>query len=627
MSASHPNLTKGNFPQFSSLVYEFDLLSQHFIFVPGSHILGGFPEVVTSCTLDWWHERIHPADTDAFQEALANLERSGSLSLRYRWRNAGGSYLNLQDSCVLVKAHHEEPKRAIGARSVVRPIVSSHELKRSEERFRVLVDTSPVGIMLADQSNRITYMNPALRHLLSYEDRDLEEEPLDWHDLTPAGYEEVDEKAIEQLKAKGVCWPYEKAFRSAHRDEIPVLVGAAVITRAQPSHVEVAAFVLDITRRKNTERALQESEAQFRRFIEGLPQFAWAVYPDGSVFFNDRFSRYTGMTQEEVAKDLANEAVHPDDRDLVAERWRTALDAAESFEAKFRFRRHDGVYRWHVSRGVPILDSAGKPSSWYGVTEDIHALHMINEELEERVKLRTHELTAANEEMEAFTYSVSHDLRAPLRAIMSTSQILIEDHAEELSAEVVKLLQRQSRAAHRMAALIDDLLKLSRLGRTQMHPREFSFSELAQGVAAEVAAHVNVNFEIAIMEEVTSYGDAELVRILLTNLIENAVKFRRPDMGPSVAVGRTPDGYFVKDNGMGFDTRFADRVFLPFERLVRDDEVPGTGIGLANVRRVVERHGGKVWVESAPGEGSTFWFTLGSADAVNLRTGTESHSI
>lgn len=231
----------------------------------------------------------------------------------------------------------------------------------------------------------------------------------------------------------------------------------------------------------------------------------------------------------------------------------------------------------------------------------------LNASLEERVSERTRELEAANREMEGFTYSVSHDLRAPLRAIISTSMIVMEEAEGQLTPELQNLLMRQAAAARRMGVLIDDLLKLSRIARQEMRVQAVDLSLLAREVADELVADGCPDcFEIE--ADLMARGDPLLLRFVLLNLLENACKFS-PN-GGVVDVGRQNAEFFVRDEGIGFDMAYANKLFLPFERLVNDADYPGTGIGLANVHRIIQRHGGKIRAESEPGQGATFYFTL-----------------
>jgi signal transduction histidine kinase len=233
----------------------------------------------------------------------------------------------------------------------------------------------------------------------------------------------------------------------------------------------------------------------------------------------------------------------------------------------------------------------------------------LNLELETRVQERTAELLEANREMEGFTYTVSHDLRAPLRAITATSMILLEEASEKLASEERALLERQAHNAKHLGVLIDELLKLSRISRQEMTRSRFSLSALAAEVVKELEEDGAGTVGIEIEPDLWTRGDPKLVRFILLNLFENACKFS-PE-GGTIRFGTLNGAFFVKDEGIGFDPRYIDKLFRPFERLVNQSEYPGTGIGLANVKRIVDRHGGQVWAESAPGQGATFWFTLG----------------
>lgn len=236
------------------------------------------------------------------------------------------------------------------------------------------------------------------------------------------------------------------------------------------------------------------------------------------------------------------------------------------------------------------------------------SLRKLNEELERRVDERTAELKAANLEMEGFTYSVSHDLRTPLRAMVSNARILEDDFGSHLSEEALHLMRRISTAANKMAQLVDDLLRLSRIGRQELLRRPIDLTALAQEVATEVGCEEG---SVTVEPDMRAYADPVLVRLLLENLMGNCLKFGQAGKPLAVYVGRSPDGsFFVRDNGIGFDMQYAEKIFKPFERLHLDHEYPGTGIGLANVKRIVERHDGKVWAESSPGRGATFFFTL-----------------
>jgi light-regulated signal transduction histidine kinase (bacteriophytochrome) len=236
----------------------------------------------------------------------------------------------------------------------------------------------------------------------------------------------------------------------------------------------------------------------------------------------------------------------------------------------------------------------------------------LNSELEQRVKDRTAALEQATRELEGFTYTVAHDLRAPLRAISSSSRILLQDYSDELPAEASEQLERQARAATKLGTLIDDLLQLSRIGRQEMRKSTVDLSALGEEVAREVCEQGWPETpEIAIQPGMTAKCDALLMKLALENVFHNACKFAKANSGARIEFGKADDGsFFIRDEGVGFDMQYVAKLFLPFERLVTDREYPGTGIGLANVERVIERHGGRVWAEGEVGRGATIFFRL-----------------
>jgi light-regulated signal transduction histidine kinase (bacteriophytochrome) len=250
----------------------------------------------------------------------------------------------------------------------------------------------------------------------------------------------------------------------------------------------------------------------------------------------------------------------------------------------------------------------------------LNEIKSLNESLERKVQLRTAELLHSRNELEAFTYAVSHDLHAPVRHILAFSDILLGEHSKELSDESKGHLQRINRAGENMKEMITHLLDLSRVNRQEITRIPVNISALSKTIVTDLTeAEPDRCVETVIAEGLTTYADPALLRIVLQNLIGNAWKFTRKCASSKIELGETVINeircFFVKDNGCGFDMAYSDKLFAPFQRLHGTDEFEGTGVGLATVMRIVQRHGGNMWAESTLGEGAVFYFTITSPDA------------
>lgn len=272
-----------------------------------------------------------------------------------------------------------------------------------------------------------------------------------------------------------------------------------------------------------------------------------------------------------------------------------------------------------------MKDPEGRVARWFGTNTDINEkreaaeeIRKLNAELEQRVAQRTAELETSNKELEAFSYSVSHDLRAPLRAIDGFSNALLKNYSDKLDERGDDYLHRVRAAAQRMAQLIDDILGLSRATRTEMHLQRVDLSEMAKEILGEFKkSQPERHVEIEVTQGLIVDADSHLLRIAINNLLDNAWKFSSKRDVAYIEVGAIEQNgervYYVRDNGAGFNPTYADKLFSAFQRLHAENEFPGTGIGLALVQRIIRRHRGRVWAESAVDQGATVYFTLGEA--------------
>jgi PAS domain S-box-containing protein len=511
--------------------------------------------------------------------------------------------------------HEFQPEEVQVAQTVANHVAFAIARKAAEEKLRLyqkIVQNSVDGIAIISPDGHYVEQNQAHEELLGYGMTDLQE-------ATPAIHlgDEAYAHVAQNLSARGV---FRGETRSRRKDgrEIDVEIAAFEVLDGQGDVQCYVGIKREISQRKDAERKLRESEVRFRTMANSAPIMLWVADESGScTWLNNRWLEFTGRDMEQDLGVGWLENVHPEDRQQVEGIYRQALAERAPFAAEYRLLRQDGEYRWVFDHGAPRITPDGTFEGHIGSCTDITErreahdnMERLNATLEQHVRERTAELTAANDELQGFTYSVSHDLRAPLRGIMASSRILLEECSEKLTDDQRRLLERQAQNAKKLGDLIDDLLKLSRIGRQEMVRSQVDVSAMAEEIAADLRSRewpCEIAFDIR--AGLQAMADQKLLKFVLLNLLENACKFS--PQGGTVEVGQENGAFYVRDSGIGFDMQYAGKLFLPFERLVRDSDFPGTGIGLANVKRIVERHGGMVWAESQPGSGSVFWFTLG----------------
>ncbi|MFQ5885092.1 MAG: PAS domain S-box protein, partial [Thermoplasmata archaeon] len=377
---------------------------------------------------------------------------------------------------------------------------------------------------------------------------------------------------------------------------------------------------IDITDRKRSEEALEESKEQIENLVKSSLDMIIAVDNKRRITeFNKAAEETFGYSRQEILGKHVNilYSLRAQGRAV----YEATVKKGHHIEEVLNRRKNGDVFHSLLSASV-LLDSEGNRVGVMGVSRDItemkkaqEEIRKLNEELEERVRQRTAELQAANEELESFAYSISHDLRAPLRSIDGFSQILVEDYGDKLDDQGKDSLQRVSSSVEKMGQLIDDLLELSRVTRAEIRLEKVDLTAMAEEVAAELQKEdPKRKVHFTIHDGLKARGDSNLLGVVLENLLGNAWKFTSTKDRAKIEFGvREVDGkpaYFVRDNGAGFDMAYVDKLFTPFQRLHSEEEFKGTGIGLASVKRIIGRHGGRVWAEGKEGSGATFFFTI-----------------
>jgi len=377
----------------------------------------------------------------------------------------------------------------------------------------------------------------------------------------------------------------------------------------KPLHRSALIVLRDMTQTALIREQLHETDVRFQIMADTSPVLLWMSGTDGLCnFFNQRWLEFTGRTFEMELGNGWAEGVHHEDFQRCMDTYLDAFVARRAFRMEYRLRRHDGRYRWLLDTGVPRLAPSGAFAGFIGSCIDITDSKLARDDLDRLVRERTSEL-------ESFAYSVSHDLRAPLRAIDGFSHALLEDNAAQLDPSGQDYLRRVREAAQRMSGLIDDLLQLSRIGRADLARTPCNLGDMTDDIVSSLRERdPDRDVTVTVHRDLIARGDPRLLRLALDNLVGNAWKFTTKTPNATIEVTSTElDGqraFVVRDNGAGFDMRYAQKLFAPFQRLHSIDDFAGTGIGLATVRRIITRHGGRVWAESKPDEGASFYFTV-----------------
>jgi PAS domain S-box-containing protein len=503
-----------------------------------------------------------------------------------------------------------------------RNISDVRESQESAAKYRGLLEAAPDAMVVVDGAGEIVLLNAQAERQFGYRRDELVGQQVKV--IIPEGFAERliadDLRSTADALLQQIGMGIELFGRREDGTEFPIEIMLSPLESAEG--ILITAAIRDISARKAAEEALRVALGNFQDLVDADIVGVFFARQDGRVFYaNDYFLDLLGYTREEL------EHGEVDWRAMTPPEWLQLTDGAlDELREQGSSKPFEKEYMRRDGSRVPVFLAdtrlAGPGANIAAFVLDISErkrgedeLLALNAELEGRVKTRTAALEAANREMEAFSYSVSHDLRAPLRSIDAFSQILLREHAAGLDPEARRVLDIVVRNAQHMGQLIDDLLTLSRVGRKNLDRTPVDMEPLARSVVEELqAAQPGRTVEFDIGPLASAFGDAGLLRQVWVNLFDNAVKFTGPVQLAKVEVRCEPGPrecrFTVRDNGVGFDPRYSDKLFQPFQRLHQTSEFEGTGIGLAIVARIVRRLGGEVWADGAPGEGATFGFSL-----------------
>ncbi|MGE5206609.1 MAG: PAS domain S-box protein [Chlamydiota bacterium] len=552
-----------------------------------------------------WLNAIHPEDRESTAATWSRaLEARALYETEYRIRRADGQYRHFAIRGVSVLEDDGSIREWVGICTDI------HERKQIEDELRkqaVLLNLAHDAIVVRDLQNRITFWNRGAEETYGWSAKEasgrVATELL--HTEFPVPLPEI-RTAVQQQGE------WEGELKHLTRDGRRIVVASR--WSLQRDHHGTPTNVLEINRdiseRKHLEEQLRAGQAYTRSLIEASLDPLVTIAADGKITdVNAATEAATGFSRQElIGSDFATYFTEPDNaRAGYQQVFRDGL--VEDYPLAIR-PRSGGVTEVLYNATI-FRNDAGEVAGVFAAARDITE----RKRLEDSLRQRTLELENSVAELEAFSYSVSHDLRAPLRSIDGFSQILLEDYSDKVNAEGQDSLRRIRNASQNMGQLIDALLQLSRVMRGELRRESVDLSILALTTAAliqkgEPARQVHFQVENGLQ----ALGDRRLLGVLLQNLLQNAWKFTARTTEPRIEFGSIQkDGktaYYVRDNGIGFDMTYVDKLFTPFQRLHAKEQFDGTGIGLATVKRVIKRHGGQVWAEGAVGKGATFYFTL-----------------
>lgn len=493
--------------------------------------------------------------------------------------------------------------------------LSEERTRENEENLATTLESIGDGVIATDSEGRITRMNPVARSITGWTLEEARGKPIQdvFHLVHDTSSKELSNPVEEALRKGNVVEIDDAAILVAKDGTRRRVADSAAPIRGGDGTTRGAVLVFrDITKTLETARMLRRTSAFLDLVVDNIPDMIFVKDAEDLAFvrFNRAGETLLGLSRDKLIGKTDFAFFPPDQAKAFIEKDRQTLRGKSVVEiAEEPVTTARGV-RWLSTKKVPILDEKGEPEYLLGISADITE----RRRAELRLRASRDATEVAHRELESFSYSVAHDLRAPLRSIDGFSQALLDDYGDRLDEQGKSYLSRVRNAARRMAELIDDLLALARVSRSELSRSTIDLSAVAREVGEQVRKDRNPNAQLVVADGLTANADPRLVRGLLENLLGNAFKFSSRREDARVEVGREKndgiDAFFVRDNGAGFDLAAASKLFTAFQRYHRPTEFEGTGIGLATSERIVIRHGGRIWAESAPGDGATFYFIL-----------------
>jgi PAS domain S-box-containing protein len=568
-------------------------------------------------------ERVEPAEREIFRQTGAASLTVVPLTAENEWMGFIGVAAKHTDYFDEEKQHLYQTLAEQGA-VALRAARLQETIRESQQRLSLLVQQSPLAVIEWNMDFQVVSWNPAAEQIFGYTC----EEALRRHAsfIVPEQARPLVDQVWQALLAqKGGTYSANENLTKDGRSITCEWFNAPLVG-ADGQVIGVASLVQDITERKQAEEALRESEDRFRIFANEVSFEGMIIHDEGKILdVNRQFLKMHGYERSELIgmMDSLAKTIVPEYREIVLKHIQ---EGYEKPYGAIALKKDGSTFPIEIrAKTIPFHGKMVRATAIRDITERKQAeeeIQRLNAELEQRVIERTAQLEAANKELEAFSYSVSHDLRAPLRHVAGFIRLLLQREEGRLDPTSSRYLNIIAESSNRMDRLIDDLLSFSRTGRTEMQVQRVELDDLVREVRQELAPEMEgrrITWEVSPLPAVA--GDATLLQRVWMNLLSNAIKFTAPRAEAHIEIGVIRGGadekgqatIYVRDNGVGFDPQYAHKLFGVFQRLHREDEFEGSGIGLATVRRIIHRHGGRVWAEGELDHGATFYFTLKEA--------------
>lgn len=596
-----------------------DLISRHSVVGECSyvsprcfHLLGYRPkELIGRNPCDF----VHPDDISTLRAEFKAAQRNeGYTTFVYRVRRKDHEYVWFKTLNKVIRdaQTHEVKEVLCVSKDISKNKKYETDIIESEARFRGAFEFAPIGMALVDIGGRFIRVNRSLCKMLNASETDLVDEML--HQFVHPDDAHLSLAAVQQQIEQSEEGHYQTELRLLAQNKLMVsaILSVSLVKNRENEPLHYICHLQNITKRKETEEALINSERLYKAIVQTETELVCRFTRDGQLtFVNEAYCRYFDMSYDDLVGATLLPPIPEEDRNRVLSLLDNITQTDTVGNLDFRIIIDQEIH-WHNWSFCGIFDQkSGELIRYQAVGRDITK----NKRNEQQLVKKTQELETANKELESFSYSVSHDLRAPLRSIDGFSKILAEDYEQTLDNEGKRLLAIISDNSKQMAELIDDLLAFSRVSRKEIEKTTFNMSELINSIVMEftrLGENQQANIKVHPLNHIK--GDMAMLRQLWVNLISNALKFSQNSHPPTIEIGQFYKNgiytYYIKDNGVGFDMRYAHKVFGVFQRLHRKEEFPGTGVGLAIVHRIVTKSKGKIWVESEPGAGTRFYFTL-----------------